>query len=658
MFQLHRTTTPPTIYVAPDEPDFIVRAIDDLRRDCERVLGLLPTLSRELPAPDAAGAIVVATVAGAAAEWCQQAGLTRAAGLAKRPEAHAISTFGTEHGSLAILGSDVHGTLFGIYTVCEECLGVDPWQAWTDVPVAERDCWAMSPGWREQAPAVRWRGWFLNDEDLLTEWIDGPGRRDLDYPFYSKVVSDQALAQSLETALRLRCNLIIPASFVDIMNPAERHLLDLAHDRGFYISQHHIEPLGLSMFAFETWSKRQGVERSASYASDPEPLREAWRAYAKEWSRYDRVIWQLGLRGRGDRPVWVHDPNTPQGSAERGALISQAMADQHAIVTELMGDKPALFTTTMWMEGNQLNAGGHLSIPEGVIRILSDQGHTQYWGEDFTRDRDPTAQYGVYFHVAFWGYGPHLVQGTTPAKIVTALGEAIDSGASEYVILNVCNQREMATGIDAVARICWRGQADSGRRLLADWVGRSYAASGADNAAITEAYEMLYAAFPVMRDQHIPGVQVALDGWVRSTGLDMIHGKAAKHDPAMVTKLGTLGSARFDAVGAYAAALAAHLPPPQAAYLRAQIQVQAAIMAGCNRWLVALTAATQARANGEEDAAQAAFETGIAALEATIAARAPAEQGRWQQWYRGDRKYGLSQMLAATRNAATAVSCA
>ena len=58
----------------------------------------------------------------------------------------------------------------------------------------------------------------------------------------------------VETLLRLKFNLVIPASFLDIENPPEKKLFDAVARRGIYISQHHVEPLGLSHFAFEDFA--------------------------------------------------------------------------------------------------------------------------------------------------------------------------------------------------------------------------------------------------------------------------------------------------------------------------------------------------------------------------------------------------------------------
>ena len=79
-------------------------------------------------------------------------------------------------------------------------------------------------------PTFRYRGWFINDEDLLTEWFGDGGRRDIAYRYYHQVTSPKATRHVFEALLRLQCNLVIPASFVDIRNPAEERLVRMALD--------------------------------------------------------------------------------------------------------------------------------------------------------------------------------------------------------------------------------------------------------------------------------------------------------------------------------------------------------------------------------------------------------------------------------------------
>jgi hypothetical protein len=135
-------------------------------------------------------------------------------------------------------------------------------------------------------PAVRYRGWFVNDEDLLTEWYTDGGRRDIDYPFYATVTSPQASRHVYEAALRLRRNLIIPASFINITNPDEERLVADAVRRGLLVSQHHIEPLGVSGFGFLNYYRDRGEEVPYSYTAHPEKFEQVWREFAGRWAKY------------------------------------------------------------------------------------------------------------------------------------------------------------------------------------------------------------------------------------------------------------------------------------------------------------------------------------------------------------------------------------
>ena len=129
--------------------------------------------------------------------------------------------------ALVIAGSDERATMFGLYAFAEKYLGVDPLWFWADNPPRKRERLA----WDDvkiaaDEPTFPYRGWFINDEDLLTEWYNDGGRRNIDYPYYAQVTSPKASARVYEAMLRLQMNLVVPASFVDIRNPAEKRLVD------------------------------------------------------------------------------------------------------------------------------------------------------------------------------------------------------------------------------------------------------------------------------------------------------------------------------------------------------------------------------------------------------------------------------------------------
>ena len=92
--------------------------------------------------------------------------------------------------ALIIIGSDRRATAFGLMKLSEDC-GMSPWNWWADVPPRHADAlWFVGPdnngtdfGQYIDAPKVKYRGIFINDEDwALHEWAknnfekDGFGR--------------------------------------------------------------------------------------------------------------------------------------------------------------------------------------------------------------------------------------------------------------------------------------------------------------------------------------------------------------------------------------------------------------------------------------------------------------------------------------------------
>ena len=73
--------------------------------------------------------------------------------------------------AFVIAGSDQRGTIYGAYDVSKR-IGVSPWYWWDDVPAARHDALYLLPGRHSQGtPAVKYRGFFINDENPQTgEW--------------------------------------------------------------------------------------------------------------------------------------------------------------------------------------------------------------------------------------------------------------------------------------------------------------------------------------------------------------------------------------------------------------------------------------------------------------------------------------------------------
>ncbi len=653
------------VVVAAGEPDFVRLAADDLAWDVQRITGQKPQVLAGVAAP-AGPCVAISTKAGG--PW----------------ESYRVAAEGER---LVIEGGDPRGTMFGVYAFIEEYLKVDPLYFWSGREPARRaELKWSSVSLVSGAPAFRFRGWFINDEDLLTEWMESAGKRNIDYPYYAQVVNRETMRAVAEALVRCRFNLIIPASFIDILNPPEAALVDECARRGVFVSQHHVEPMGVSAFSFFNYWKARGKELKYSYFSHPAEVREVWRAYAEKWAAYPNVIWQLGLRGVADRPMWMADPNVPQSDADRGRIISEAMADQVSILDDVCPRSPRLLSTTLWAEGSVLNRQGHLKIPEGTIVVFADNSPGWKWQRDFYETpRSPKNDYGVYYHHGLIGSGPHLAQAVSPNKTFEMMRTAMEKGAGTYAIFNVSNIREFVLGIDATAKMTWRLEGFEPDAWLDAWVETRFAAMRKE---IANAYRIYFNAYEIHDVQRVPflmdGQMFGMGGQVLTDMAKKLKerrtGKGAAAEKIAFAKKQEEGATSTDAFYAglsdmhpktlgrresvkrvraqqagfalallHARAAEGRLLEGEAAFLRDNLVYPAAIMERMCDWLAQTLLAAEALDLGDRAACLRALDEAEAAFAEIPELAKGYCTGKWEQWYRGCKKLNISSMLAKTR---------
>lgn len=586
--------------VPADQPAIDLAAAD-LAADCGRVLGTPAQVVRGGPA-DISLALDPALPGG--------------------PEAWRVDV---RTDGVRIAGRDTLGLVFGIYAFAERCLGVDPLWFWKGMPPERRERVALVPQvLTSTPPRFRYRGWFINDEDLLTEFGTSAGRRDIDYPFYAQVI-DLAMAERIyEALLRLGGNLIIPASFVDVMNAPEAELVRRAVARGLYVTQHHVEPMGVSHFGFENYWRARGQKKEFRYSTEPDAVRQVWRDYAAKWRELagDQVVWQLGMRGRGDRPIWTNDKAIAPDQA--GKFISRAMADQWAIVRAVDPRPQPPATTTLWAEGSELMAAGKLTLPPGFTVVFADYGASQEMQRDFvTTARQPGHGYGAYYHVAYWVRGPHLVQGVAPARIVELFRQLEERGDTHYAIVNVSNVREHVLGAHTFIRTAWHGAQRPLERTLDEF-------APAETRPFLDAFHAALVRLP-------NGVWFQDGDCVEATGI-YLRGKTPADRAAAVRKIVdpavlTAAAERFERVGE--AASLTSVPERWRGWTRDYFVVQGQYLAALYRMVAAL---------GREEPAEAARQ-----LERSLTIRAPLATGPWAGWYVGDKKANWPRALERLR---------
>lgn len=574
-------------------------------------------------------------------------------------EAESYTVDVSENG-VRIVGADTLGAVYGLYAFATRVLGVEPTYRLTDVFPKTREsmaveCVRFASGKRP----IRFRGWFLNDEDLLTEFKESGGVRHIDYKFYHTTMHTDVLDMILETALRLEINLMIPSSFVDIDNPDEEKLVEATCRRGLYISQHHVEPLGVSYFGAGNYIKKHGLAGEVSFISNRKVMEEIWAHYAKKWAKYrQQVIWQFGLRGRADEAVWKRDKSVPLSNEGRGAVISDAIRTQYEIVKRTLGNAPFLSTVTLWMEGAQLYGEGYLKLPEDTIAIFSDVGFDQMFGDDFYRaPRHAGREYGIYYHVAFYGRGPHLADTCNPLKMDFSYKEAARMGSLTYSIVNVSNVRPLHYAATANAALmndpdgfdydnfaqafhtAHYGEAATIVKQLRDRfylscanIGETILKTLCDNDGF---YYHDYGALPFVR-------YTADDGDLIMIGRRILKGQRIPYD---IHDELTASASRFESLLADITAAESVIPTEALPYYRTFLKHQTEYMMLATKWC-ACCYELAAAASSDRPAIQA---RAVSCLERILRARKIEEQGSWQGWYKGDAKFNIPECLYMTR---------
>ena len=290
---------------------------------------------------------------------------------------------------LVIAGSDDLGIVFGIYYFTEHILGVGPFAFWTDSEYLRRsEIIVKEADYRSIPIRPRFRGWFINDEDCLTAWDD------------SIVIGGGLWAIIFETLLRSGNNTVIPGTSSSPGDPQ----IELAAEYGLWIAQHHAEPLGAEMFQ----DAYPGVRPLL-----PEQLGRFESLYRMSVEKLKgcKVIWTLGFRGQGDKAFFEDDPQYDT-DIKRGKLIESMVSLQRKIVEE-SSPGPHYFAHYIYAENTALYESGHLSLPNDIIRVFSDNGFgamraRRHLGlPEPGRPSRPSPEdakhnkIGIYYHVSF-----------------------------------------------------------------------------------------------------------------------------------------------------------------------------------------------------------------------------------------------------------------
>lgn len=415
-----------TVLIDPREPEPIRLAAKDLGSDLEKVFGSPARIVRE---PSEAGRVTICI----AFNYNLPGTVAKPKGW-ERLQIQAVRDAwpgSPARQAIILTGSDVRGTIYAIYQFSQQFLGVDPLYWWTDHPPARRSRISVPDRRSEsEAPGFRYRGFFINDEDLLTGWRSGiPDGADIRLETWNRI---------FDAILRLKGNMVIPGTWVFPYEPQ----VEAAARRGLVVTQHHANVLGLDTYQ---WPR----DKPYSFETAPNLLDRAWGRAVEQYPKNAHVVWSVGYRGLNDYPFWMVDKSAPSTSAGRARVIQEAIDKEIEILEQQHPNPHIVFNA--WVEGATFLRQGLLKLPPGVTVVWPDDGHGTIQDRGEIR-----AGEGEYYHTAMIDWRSNHFSELVPLETIRhELGRAARAGAIDYLIVNTSNLRPVLMTSRATLELAW-----------------------------------------------------------------------------------------------------------------------------------------------------------------------------------------------------------
>ncbi|MFC5909154.1 glycosyl hydrolase 115 family protein [Streptacidiphilus monticola] len=430
----------------------VVRAVGDLQADIERVTGVRPAVSGVVPARRrevvivgtlgrsplvdglvAAGKLDVSAVAG---KW-----ETSLEAVVEKPLPGVDRAF-------VIAGSDQRGTIFGVYDVSRG-IGVSPWYWWDDVAPIRREALYVLPGAHTQGtPAVKYRGFFINDENpALGGWAPayfGPGKA----PGYEGGFNADFYAKVFEVMLRLKANYLWPAVWGRAFAEDDPQNHATAKRYGVVMGTSHEAPM---MRGIEEWNRHAvpavrdssgaivtpghdpyGGTGEWSFRHNAEALKAYWRDGIQRMvdQEFEGVV-TLGMRGNGDVSL-------PDGDGIE--LMTEIIAAQRQILAEVTGKDVTTIPQvwTLYKEVQRYWDRG-LRAPDDVTVVLVDDNWANIRKLPDVRNDPRSGGYGLYYHFDYVGVGRNYkwVDTTSLPNMWDQLNQTVTYGGHGLWVANV-----------------------------------------------------------------------------------------------------------------------------------------------------------------------------------------------------------------------------
>ena len=643
------------IFIHPDEPLPVRRAVDDLLRDLQDVFGkpsiLTDTITEE-------GTVIIVATGNryegsqpAMADW----------------EAHQVYADGNR---IVLNGADMRGTIYAIYTFSEACLGIKPLWRWASEKPSRKKQVVIPRNFHKviQSPAVKYRAWFPNDRDLLDPW---------------QKLSDDNSEAMYETMLRLKMNTleggITDARSFNPPYPVGKEAA-MAQQRGLFVTGHHMRIFGSSYNHWEAyWENVRQQQPPPLEIANVDALKEWWRYHAELAVRNELdMIWLVGFRGNRDIPFWEFFPDAPKDPQARADVIDAMVKLQIELVKEVTGNPHPLMRLTLYNEMSTLVANGNFKLPEepSLIRNFVAARRDHFPAPDimgYTFSGEPV---GYYLNFQFTSSGSHLAQAEGPRKMEQnfRMVDSLSGGNLVFSVVNAGNIREHLLELSANAEMMWNFDSFDCPSFYAQFCNTYFGTT--HGPAVAALYPAFFNAYWQQKEGDIPGFERqylfqdmryaraaetlmsdmekgsyrtnpldnhALDDPDKgSAGYFRVTSSTEKDVQLNAVLEGTAASiAKLENVTATADSIYGQLTEGKR-FFDDNLRGQAYFMLHLNRMLHQLTQAYQARRDNRDDVGfLRASLRDITAAEEWLRR---AEHGLFNEWYAHDTKFGLEKI--------------
>ena len=340
--------------------------------------------------------------------------------------------------SLVIAGSDKRGTIYGIYEISRR-IGVSPWYWMADAPVARKDeLWWDDPTVTD-APKVKYRGIFINDEwPSFGTWCQK----------HFGGVNSKAYAKIFELLLRLKANYFWPAMWATAFNEDDPESPRLADEMGIVMGTSHHEPM---MRSHQEYLHRKEQVGPWEYATNKERIDQFFREGMERNKDYDNLV-TIGMRGDGDVAMGKGD------DAENMKTLKNVIEGQRKIIKDIYGRADAVPQLWAIFTEVQRYYDAGFTVPDDVTLLFCDNnwGYIRRKGTEAERKRK--GGLGLYYHIDMNGgpWNDRWVNTTTVPKLREQLNLAYQSGIDRIWIINVGDLKPKEMPISFIMDYAWK----------------------------------------------------------------------------------------------------------------------------------------------------------------------------------------------------------